>query len=38
MTTLRDSALRKVLTGDTSLEEAINKTQTDDLEAAEQEQ
>ena len=38
MTTLRDSALRKVILGETSLEEAINKTQTDDLEASEQQE
>ena len=38
MTTLRDSALRKVILGETSLEEAINKTQTDDLEASAQQE
>ena len=32
MVTLRDSALYKVLSGDTSLEEAIRKTQVDDIE------
>jgi general secretion pathway protein E len=32
MVTLRDAALYKVLIGETSLEEAIRKTQTDDLE------
>lgn len=32
MVTLRDSALQKVLNGDTSLEEAIRKTQVDDIE------
>ena len=31
MTTLRDSALNKVLLGETSLEEAVRKTQTDEL-------
>lgn len=37
MTTLRDAALTKVLEGVTSLEEAIRKTQTDELEVAEEE-
>jgi general secretion pathway protein E len=32
MRTLRDAAIEKVLIGETSLEEAIRKTQTDDLE------
>ena len=32
MVTLRDSALHKVISGDTSLEEAIRKTQVDDIE------
>jgi general secretion pathway protein E len=32
MLTLRDAAIRKVINGETSLEEAIRKTQTDDLE------
>ncbi|HYX39797.1 MAG TPA: type II secretion system ATPase GspE [Oligoflexus sp.] len=32
MTTLRDAALHKVVTGDTSLDEAVRKTQTDELE------
>lgn len=32
MLTLRDAAFQKVLLGETSLEEAIRKTQTDDLE------
>lgn len=32
MTTLRDSALQKVISGLTSLEEAIRKTQVDDIE------
>lgn len=32
MRTLRDAAIEKVLDGETSLEEAIRKTQTDDLE------
>ena len=31
MKTLRDSAIQKVLSGQTSLEEAIHKTQTDDM-------
>ena len=35
MVTLRDAAFQKVLSGETSLDEAIKKTQTDDLEAAE---
>ena len=33
MATLRDSAFKKVLAGETSLEEAIRQTQTDDLES-----
>jgi general secretion pathway protein E len=32
MVTLRDAALHKVVTGDTSLDEAVRKTQTDELE------
>jgi general secretion pathway protein E len=32
MITLRDAALHKVVTGDTSLDEAVRKTQTDELE------
>jgi general secretion pathway protein E len=32
MITLRDAALHKVITGDTSLDEAVRKTQTDELE------
>jgi general secretion pathway protein E len=32
MKTLRDAAIQKVLAGETSLEEAIRKTQTDDME------
>lgn len=32
METLRDSAMHKVLSGETSLEEALRKTQTDDME------
>ncbi|MBC7660650.1 MAG: type II secretion system ATPase GspE [Chitinophagaceae bacterium] len=32
MATLRDSAISKVLSGETSLEEAVRKTQTDELE------
>jgi general secretion pathway protein E len=32
MATLRDSAILKVLSGETSLEEAVRKTQTDELE------
>ncbi len=32
MMTLRDAALQKVLSGETSLEEAIRKTQTDEME------
>lgn len=34
MTTLRDSAIQKVLQGITSVDEALRKTQTDDLELA----
>jgi general secretion pathway protein E len=36
MKTLRDSAIQKVLKGETSLEEALRKTQTDDIEFDEQ--
>ncbi|MGE0172163.1 MAG: type II secretion system ATPase GspE [Oligoflexales bacterium] len=36
MKTLRDSAIQKVLKGETSLEEALRKTQTDEMEFEEQ--